>query len=92
MNLNIEVRDELGAVLQARAQAQGVSPDRIVSQVLEDTFAQEIHPATPPPPEVRHIWEVIADNMKDVPMEEFAKLPTDSASQVDHYLYGQPKR
>jgi hypothetical protein len=92
MNLNVEVRDELGTLLQARAEAQGVSPARIVSQVLEETFAQEIHPATPPAAEVRHIWEVIADNMKDVPMKEFAKLPKDGASQVDHYLYGQPKR
>jgi hypothetical protein len=38
------------------------------------------------------IWEVIVDNMKDVPPEEFEKLPKDSASQIDHYLYGHPRR
>jgi hypothetical protein len=92
MNLNVEVGDELGALLQARAQAQGVSPGRIVSQVLEDTFAGEIHHAEGQTPAVRHVWEVIADNMADVPLEEFAKLPQDGASQVDHYLYGHPKR
>jgi predicted nucleic acid-binding protein len=27
-----------------------------------------------------------------VPPEEFAALPKDGASQVDHYLYGHPKR
>jgi hypothetical protein len=32
------------------------------------------------------------DNLKDVPPEEFAALPKDGASQVDHYLYGHPKR
>jgi hypothetical protein len=32
------------------------------------------------------------DNLKDVPPEEFAVLPKDGASQVDHYLYGHPER
>jgi hypothetical protein len=35
---------------------------------------------------------VIVENMKDLPTEEFAKLPMDAASQLDHYLYGHPKR
>ena len=38
------------------------------------------------------IWEVIADNMKHVPPEDLALLPKDGASQIDHYLYGHPKR
>lgn len=38
------------------------------------------------------IWEVIQDIMKDVPGEVFERLPKDGASQVDHYLYGHPKR
>jgi hypothetical protein len=35
---------------------------------------------------------MILDNMKDVPAEEFARLPKDGASEDDHYLYGHPKR
>jgi len=93
MNLNVEVPDDLGAALTARAHAQGVSPDRIVSQVLEDAFAGELKPAAAAPSiDSRPIWEVIVDNMKDVPREEFEKLPKDGASQIDHYLYGHPKR
>lgn len=94
MNLNFEVRDDLGAALKARAHAQGVSPDRIVTQVLEDAFAGELERSVDGSLSVdrRPIWEVIADNMKDVPVEEFEKLPKDGASQVDHYLYGHPKR
>jgi hypothetical protein len=42
--------------------------------------------------DTRPISEVIAGIMKDVPAEEFAKLPTDGASQVDHYVCGLPKR
>ena len=40
----------------------------------------------------RPIWEIIADLSAEVPMEEWAKLPTDGAEQHDHYLYGSPKR
>ncbi len=32
----------------------------------------------------RPIWEIIVDQMKDVPPEDFAALPRDGASQVDH--------
>jgi hypothetical protein len=42
---------------------------------------------TPPP-----IWEQFADAFKDVPEEDIARLPTDLAAQVDHYIYGRPKR
>jgi len=40
----------------------------------------------------RPIWEILADSLKDVPPEDRALLPKDGASQVDHYLYGHPKR
>jgi hypothetical protein len=38
------------------------------------------------------IWEVITDLMKNVPDEVIDQLPKDGASQVDHYIYGLPKR
>jgi len=38
------------------------------------------------------IWERIAALAADAPPEEVEKLPTDGASQHDHYLYGTPKR
>lgn len=41
MNLTIELPDELGAVLKAKAQAQGMSPDRYASLVLEDKLLPE---------------------------------------------------
>ena len=30
--------------------------------------------------------------MKDVPDEELEKLPKDGAAEIDHYIYGTPKR
>ena len=36
--------------------------------------------------------ERIAALVADIPPEELDKVPTDGASQHDHYLYGTPKR
>src|SRR5262245_30834497 len=43
-------------------------------------------------PTYKPIWEVVDDLRKGIPPEEFAKLPRDGAEQLDHYLYGSPKR
>jgi hypothetical protein len=44
----------------------------------------------PAPP--KRITDFISDIMGDLPQEVFAALPTDGASEHDHYLYGTPKR
>lgn len=38
------------------------------------------------------IEEVIADIVSDVPEAEWEKLPPDLSEQLDHYVYGLPKR
>ena len=38
------------------------------------------------------IWEVAEELFGEIPDEELARLPTDGAAQVDHYVYGLPKR
>jgi hypothetical protein len=42
--------------------------------------------------EAKPIWEEIVELMQDVPQEEWANLPRDSSENLDHYLYGAPKR
>jgi hypothetical protein len=37
-------------------------------------------------------WERIAALTADIPQEELDKVSVDGAAQLDHYLYGQPKR
>lgn len=37
-------------------------------------------------------WEAFEEIMKDVPEEEFKKLPADGALEHDHYIYGTPKK
>ena len=41
MTLTIELPDELGAALKAQAQSQGISPDRFISRVLQNTLTAE---------------------------------------------------
>lgn len=51
-------------------------------------------PATPSldlPQDDRPVWERIADLAERLPQELVGQLPTDGASQLDHYLYGTPK-
>ena len=38
------------------------------------------------------IWEVAADLVREIPMNAVEALPTDGATQHDHYLYSVPKR
>ncbi len=38
------------------------------------------------------ILDMVDELRKQVPPEEFSKLPTDGAKQLDHYLCGSPKR
>src|SRR5208337_1562266 len=43
-------------------------------------------------PAHKPIWEEIEELTASIPEEEFLKLPVDGAEQLDHYIYGLPKR
>jgi hypothetical protein len=40
----------------------------------------------------RPIWEVITEISEDIPDEEWDKIPNDSSINLDHYLYGTPRK
>jgi hypothetical protein len=61
---------------KARRQQQAVSP------AIAEAASQ---PSTP-------IWEAFESFADSLPESVAAALPTDGAAQVDHYLYGAPKR
>ena len=44
------------------------------------------------PTERKPIWEKIRERAMKIPVEELEKLPTDGAAELDHYIYGTPKR
>jgi hypothetical protein len=69
------------------------------ASLLVERLAHEQSEAKPPvmtqaeaAPAYKPIWEVAAEIRKSIPAEEWAKLPKDGAEQLDHYLYGVPKR
>jgi hypothetical protein len=84
MTLTLELSDEQATALQAKAAAEGLSLEAWIEKLAD------LQPPSSRPR--RHIWDVISENMKNVPPEDFAALPEDGLSQIDHYVYGVPKR
>lgn len=63
----------------------GLTPGAdLVAEVQDGRIV--LGPAAPP------FWERIAALAAGIPPEELDKVPTDGAAQLDHYLYGHPKR
>ncbi len=82
MTLTINLPDEQEAVLNARAQSEGVSAEQCAGQLLIQALASSARP--PLSARIRRIWSDMPDSVR-------AKLPADGASQHDHYIYGVPK-
>ena len=89
MTVTIDFSANEQAALEAQARAEGLSVEGWIKKLARERASL---PWEPTPQDGRPIWEVILDNTKSVPPEAFDRLPTDGASQVDHYLYGHPKR
>ena len=62
----------------------------------ENGDAEQPHPIGPHAkefdPSASPVEDRIAEIMGDVPPEVWDRVPTDGSAQVDHYLYGTPKR
>ena len=89
MTVTIDFSANEQAALEAQARAEGLSVEGWIKKLARERASL---PREPTPQDGRPIWEVILDNTKSVRPEAFDRLPTDGASQVDHYLYGHPKR
>ena len=87
MTLTLKLSDEQATALQAKAAAEGLSLEAWIEKLAE--------PIASNPPVERPLHtaaQIILDSMKDAPPEIMATMPTDGASQHDHYIYGWPKR
>jgi hypothetical protein len=40
----------------------------------------------------RPVWQMVEELLKDIPVADLERMPTDGAEQHDHYIYGTPKR
>lgn len=85
MTLILELSPDREAALNAQAEARGVSAEQYALQVLD----RDLKPAGQ---SRRHISHVLREIVNEVPREVFEGMPTDGASEHDHYLYSSPKR
>jgi hypothetical protein len=83
----IELADEDAAALKAKAANAGLTLEAWLKQLAG---AEEKPSSTERP--LQTAADIILDSMRDVPPELMATMPTDGASQHDHYIYGWPKR
>ena len=92
MTITLPLQPQEEERLIAVAEAKGVSAEALVREAVHRILAEaSVEPQegkTEPIP----VWEVIGSSMKDVPPDDLALLPADGASQIDHYVYGLPKR
>ena len=75
MAITLPLQPQEEARLIAAAQAKGLSTDALVREALDKILAEAPELPSQRTRESRPMWEVILDNMKDVPPEKFAKLP-----------------
>jgi hypothetical protein len=55
---------------------------------IKAAYSAELSACKPGPVVARLLWEIAEEISSQVPLEEWAKLPTDGAEQHDRYLYG----
>jgi hypothetical protein len=90
MNLTIELPELEVQTLAEKARSQGMSSEGYARMLIE----QDLRLVSAPPrvKPKRRISEEIREVWADLPAEVQAKIPVDGSTQVDHYVYGLPKR
>ena len=71
MTLTIELSPEKEAALKAQAQALGLTVEQWLLRLAERSGPSPVEQQTADP---RPVWEIILDNMKNVPPEDLADL------------------
>lgn len=69
--------------IQEKVPMLGEEQQREVLTLVETLLGQKPH---------KNIWQKLEERLKQVPPEEMAELPTDASENLDHYLYGSPKK
>jgi Arc/MetJ-type ribon-helix-helix transcriptional regulator len=82
------IRAQVGRGLFPSVDAAMTEAARLLLERLEQGWAPAQGSAPAPLP----AWERVLRNMEAVPDEVFDRIPADSSAQLDHYLYGAPKR
>ena len=99
-DLVIELSPDLERRLTEAARREGLLLPDYVRNALDALVPSSDVPADRDPVAVataalsstKPIWARVADAGAAVPAEEQQRLPVDGAENLDHYLYGAPKR
>lgn len=68
------------------------SGGRILEIAKIDEFRLQAADDIPYDYQARPIEEIIAEFAAEIPAEEWEKIPADASENLDHYLYGHPKK
>ncbi len=81
---------EKEAAYQALAQAQGLSVEQWLTQLVDR--AAPVAPLDTPDEDDRPLSAIFSEIWAEMPDEVRARLPSDGADHHDHYIYGTPKK
>jgi hypothetical protein len=91
MTITFPLEPQEEARLNALAESKGVSTGAVLTEAvqryLDDADVQVGRGKT-----TSSLLDIFLEGIEEVPAEEWEKLPRDGASEVDHYLYGSPKK
>jgi len=92
-----ELTPEQKGILATLSRETGKPIATLIAQALAELQAHETsngHDTVAPiAAETRKsFWQKALEASQRIPEEELARLPADLAAQVDHYIYGTPKR
>jgi putative addiction module CopG family antidote len=92
--MTIHLPEDLQRFVQSQVDSgRFASEDEAVAEAVRQVKRWEQEQAVHvPAPEALPAWQRVLENMKDVPDAVFDQIPADSSEQLDHYLYGTPKR
>jgi hypothetical protein len=76
-------------ILLLKTMVATTSPQTQAENPLGDILIEKIGQLSP---SQKTIWDKIAERVAQLPPEVIEQLPTDSSENLDHYLYGAPKK
>jgi len=85
-------KDAENAINAAVQSGKFASADEMIDRLVQEYTATQPSPAQSGAPRRKPLWERAAELRQSIPAEEWDKLPIDGAKQLDHYIYGSPKR
>jgi len=88
MTLTLDLSPDKEATFKAQAEALGLTVEQWLLQLADQVACSNVTAQA----EERPISELMREIWGDMPADVRAKLPHDGARQIDHYVYGLPKR